>query len=322
MTAAKAAMTSRNRSVMQWIEYALLGIAVVGGAVLPLLTDRQNILNLGFLVLLNICLGQSWNILAGFTGQTSLGHAAFFGIGALTARLLWLSWGLPIIVAMIVGGLAAALFAMLIGAPTFRLRGAYFAIGTLALGEMLHALVAQTLPFINTMPGARIGAYDLSLRYWLAFGLALFIMAVTAYLLRLPVSLGLLAVREDEEAARANGVDPLRHKLLALALSTFFAGMTGGVFAYHQISYYPQAVFGLNWTFDAVLISFVGGLGTLMGPVIGSLFFVALREWLASTFASLNLIIFGVLFIIVVLVFPGGLVEIGQRLRRFMQKRN
>ncbi|MEZ4870200.1 MAG: branched-chain amino acid ABC transporter permease [Caldilineaceae bacterium] len=308
------------RTVSRLLGYLLLICLVVVAASLPLLTQRQNILNLGFLVLLNLSLGQSWNILGGFTGQSSLGHAAFFGMGALVARFLWLTWNVPIVAAMIVGGIAAAAFAMLIGAPTFRLRGAYFAIGTLAMGEMVHAVVAQTRPFIDTMSGVHIGSYDLSQRYWLAFALALVMMAATAWLLRQPVSLGLLAVREDEEAARANGVDPLRHKLLALALSTFFAGMTGGVFAYHQISYYPQAVFGLNWTFDAVLITFVGGLGTLSGPVIGALFFVALREWLASTLASLNQLVFGVLFILVVLIFPGGLVEIGQRVRRVVEK--
>ncbi|MCB0088816.1 MAG: branched-chain amino acid ABC transporter permease [Caldilineaceae bacterium] len=311
-----ATISRQSGNLIRWVEYALLGILLLTGALLPIFTDRDNILNLGYLVLLNICLSQSWNILGGFTGQTSLGHAAFFGIGALSARFIWLSWHLPIVAAMVAGGAAAALFAMIIGAPTFRLRGAYFAIGTLALGQMLFAFVAQTLPFIDTMPGAQIGMYSLANRYYLAFALVLTVMGVTLWLLRQPISLGLLAVREDEEAARATGVDPLRHKLFALALSALFTGMTGGLFAYHQISYYPEATFGIHWTFDAVLITYIGGLGSWIGPVIGSLFFVALREWLASTFASLNLIIFGALFIAVVLVLPGGLVEIWHWIQR------
>lgn len=298
----------------------LISLLVVGAGLLPLFTQKQNWLNLGFLILLHISLGQSWNILAGFTGQGSLGHAAFFGIGALVTRYLWLTWAWPIVWAMVLGGAMSALFAMLIGVPTFRLRGAYFAIGTLALGEVLHQMVAQALPYIDTLPGVMIGFYDLSLRYYLAFALVLLVMGSTALLLRLPVSLGLLAVREDEEAARASGVDPLKHKLLALAISTFFAGMCGGLFAYQQISYYPQAVFGVNWTFDALLISYVGGLGTVSGPVIGALFFVAIREWLAGFFESFNLVVFGLLFIVVVLAFPGGLVEIGQRIGRRFSK--
>jgi branched-chain amino acid transport system permease protein len=296
----------------------VLATAVVAlAALLPLLTQRSDVVNLGFLVLLSISLGQSWNILAGYTGQTSLGHAAFFGIGALVTRALWLTGGgMPIVIAMLIGGLASAAFAMLIGAPTFRLRGAYFAIGTLALGETLHAVVAQALPYIDTMPAEQIARYDLSLRYYLAFALVLVIMGATALLLKLPISLGMMAVREDEDAARANGVNPLMHKLFALALSALFAGWTGGLFAYHQVSYYPQAVFGVNWTFEALLITYVGGLGTLLGPVIGAVFFVALRELLAGAFAALNLIVFGLLFIVVVLIFPGGLVEIWAKLRR------
>ena len=284
-------------------------------AMLPVLTRRDDVLNLGFLILLSICLGQSWNILAGFTGQTSLGHAAFFGIGALVTRALWVMGGLPIAPAMFIGGAAAAAFAMLIGVPTFRLRGAYFAIGTLALGEMMHAVVGQALPYIDSMPAETIAQYDLSARYFAALILVVVVMGITALLLRLPVGLGLQAVREDEDAARANGVNPLAHKLFALGLSALFAGWTGGLYAYHEVSYYPQAVFGVNWTFETVLITYVGGLGSFFGPVIGALFFVALREVLASAFASLNLVIFGTLFIVVVLIFPGGLIQFLDKLR-------
>ena len=298
------------------ITLLLLIVVVLGVLVaLPLFIAREDILNLAFLILLNICLGQSWNILAGFTGQTSLGHAAFIGIGALVARALWVMGGVPVLLALFIGGVAAAAFAMLIGVPTFRLRGAYFAIGTLALGEMLHAVVSQALPYIDSMPAEHIATYSLTTRYYVALGLAAIVMGATALLLRMPIGLGLQAVREDEDAARANGVNPLRHKLFALGLSALFAGWTGGLFAFHQVSYYPQAVFGANWTFEAVLIAYVGGLGTLAGPVIGALFFVALREVLASAFAQLSLVIFGILFIIVVLLFPGGLVQVWERLR-------
>jgi branched-chain amino acid transport system permease protein len=166
------------------------------------------------------------------------------------------------------------------------------------------------------MPAEQIAQYDLSLRYYLALVLVVIVMGTTALVLRLPISLGMMAVREDEGAARANGVNPLAHKLFAFALSALFAGWTGGLYAFHQVSYYPQAVFGVNWTFEALLITYVGGLGTLIGPVIGALFFVALRELLANAFATLNLVVFGLLFILVVLIFPGGLVEIWARLRR------
>lgn len=292
---------------------AMIGLIVLA-ALIPQLTDRQDTLNLLFLICLHITLGQSWNILAGFAGQTSLGHAAFFGIGALVARGLWLD-GMPFPLTFLLSGLAAIAFALLIGVPTFRLRGAYFAIGTLGVSEVLRITVSQNLPLISTMTTAQIAGYDLSLRYYVALGLALATIAAAYLLLRSPWSLGILAVREDEEAAQATGVHVLGHKLLALLISSFFAGLAGGLFAFQQINYYPSAAFSPIWTFDALLIAFVGGLGTLAGPVLGAVFFIVVRERLAVSLVQVHQVIFGILFIIIVLVFPGGLVEAWRRLR-------
>lgn len=291
----------------------LIGFAIV----YPQQADKQNIWNLFFLICLHMTLSQSWNILAGFAGQSSLGHAAFFGIGALVARTLWLVEGLPFAGAFLLGGLAAVVFALLIGAPTFRLRGAYFAIGTLGVAEVLRITVSQNIPFISTLPGPMIASYELPPRYYLALGVALLTTGTAYLLLRSPWSLGILAVREDEDAAQATGVHVLRHKLLALTLSSLFAGLAGGVFAFQQISYYPSAPFSPIWTFDALLITFIGGLGTLVGPVVGAIFFILIRQQLAVTLVEIHQVIFGILFIVIVLVFPGGLVEAWQRLQRW-----
>ena len=140
-------------------------------AYLPQQIDRQNIWNIGFLVCLHIALAQSWNVLAGFAGQTSLGHAAFFGIGAFVTRGLWFT-GTPFALAWLAGGVAALGFGLLIGAPTFRLRGAYFTIGTLGMAEVLRIFVGQNFPLISTMSGPMIASYDPAPRYYLALGLA------------------------------------------------------------------------------------------------------------------------------------------------------
>jgi branched-chain amino acid transport system permease protein len=294
---------------------ALAVVLVALLALLPQLVRRDDLINLLFLVFLYISLGQSWNILAGFAGQTSLGHAAFFGIGALTTRMLWAN-GWPFALALPLGALAATVFALIIGVPTFRLRGAYFAIGTLGMAEALRITVSQTMPLVSTLPTEQIVGYNLAARYYMALALALATVGTAALLLRSRLSLGMLAVREDEEAAQATGVNALAHKLIAFAISSFFAGLAGGVFAFYQVSYYPDATFGPHWTFDALLISFVGGLGTVAGPVIGALFYILVRERLAVTLVDIHQIIFGILFIIVVLVFPGGLVEAWERLRK------
>jgi branched-chain amino acid transport system permease protein len=312
--------TMSPRSWRRWVAPAGIVVLVVFALVFPQQMAKDNIWNLFFLICLGISMGQSWNMLGGFAGQTSLGHAAFFGIGALATRLLWFG-GVPFVLALIVGGVVSVAFAMIIGAPTFRLRGAYFAIGTLAVAEVLRITVAQNQPDISTMSGEMIASYNLPIRYYVALALAIATTAAAYILLRSRWSLGILGVREDEEAAQATGVHVLRHKLLALALSAFFMGLAGGVFAFKQISYYPEAPFFPTWTFDALMIAYIGGLGTVAGPVVGGAFYVVVRERLAANLTDVHQVIFGVLFILIVLLFPGGLLDIWERVSRRVVRR-
>jgi len=296
------------------------GILLAAGcAALPLFTSRNDLLNLGVQIFLAVTLAQSWNLLGGYAGQINLGHAAFFGLGALVTRSLWVS-GVPLIVSLGASALVATSFGCLIGLPAFRLRGAYFAIGTLGLAEILRITIGNVLPEISTIRAAELASYDMLPRYYLTLGLAILCVVVVAWLIPSRLGLGIRAVREDEAAAEASGVSAVRHKLLALAISTALAGLAGGAFAYYHVSYYPQHTFTPVWTFDAVLMSFVGGVGTIHGPVLGALFYVILKEVLALRWVEFHLIIFGVLFILVVLFLPGGLVEAWNRLRRSVSR--
>jgi branched-chain amino acid transport system permease protein len=299
-----------------WAVAILAGLAAL--ALLPLAGPRDDVLNFVFLILLSITLAQSWNIVAGYAGQVNLGHAAFFGLGALAARTLWVG-GTPIGLALPAGAAVATLFALVVAAPAFRLRGAYFAIGTLALGEISRATVNNVLPEISTLPAATIAGYRLAHRYYLALGLAALSVVAVALLAGSRAGLGMQAIREDEEAAEAAGVGALRLKLTALALSTALAGLAGGLFAYYHISYYPSHPFGPHWTFDALLMTFIGGVGTLHGPVLGAVLYVVLKEYLAVRWVDFHLLIFGALFIAIVLLLPGGLVEAAGRARRLIQ---
>ncbi len=315
-TAAKTTLVAHRpipaARLFQWV---IIALAVIATVLVPQLTTRSDILNLLFLILLYVTLGQSWNILAGFAGQVSLGHAAVFGLGALVTRALWTS-GTPIPVAFVLGGLVPALGAFGIGVPTFRLRGAYFSIGTLAIAEVLHITVGNVMPLVSSLPVDELATYDLTERYYLALAVALATILATWLLYRSRFSLGVFAIREDEEAAQASGVRALPHKLAALALSSFFAGLAGATYAFYQVSYYPASVFQPGWTFDALLITFIGGVGTLVGPILGAVFYVFVRERLAVTLVNVHPLIFGVLFILIVLIFPGGLVDIWARLKR------
>lgn len=301
-----------DRSQAVWTAAILLGLAAL--LFLPLAVRRDDILNFAFLVFLSIALAQSWNIIAGYAGQVNLGHAAFFGMGALVTRTLW-SAGTPVVAAMLSGAATAVAFALVIGGPAFRLRGAYFAIGTLALSEILRTTVGNALPEISTLPTATIATYRLSHRYYLALGLAALSVVAVAALAASRAGLGMQAIREDEEAAEASGVGALQLKLTALAISTGLAGLAGGLFAYYHISYYPSHPFSPHWTFDALLMTFIGGVGTPHGPVLGAVLYVALKEYLALRWVDVHLLIFGALFIAIVLLLPGGLVQLAAQLQ-------
>jgi branched-chain amino acid transport system permease protein len=301
---------------MARLTHPTLLICIVGFlAALPSLTSNQAILNWAFLILLYAALAQSWNLLGGFAGQVNLGHAAFFGLGALVTRLLWLR-GLPVGVALLVGTLSAAGMGVLVGAPSLRLRGPYFAIGTLAVAEILRITVGNVLPDVSSLSSSSLATYSLVPRYYLALLLAMFVTVAAWCVMRSRFGHGLAAVREDEDVAQAIGVHAFRHKLAAFILSSFFAGMAGGLFGFYHVSFYPSFAFSPLWTFDPLLITYLGGVGTVWGPLIGSVFFLSLRETLALRLGELHLLIFGVLFIAVVVALPGGFIEALRTLRR------
>ena len=304
----------------QVIITALLVLIVVLLGLLPMLTDRDSTINLAVLIFLYVALASSWNILGGYCGQVNLGHAAFFGLGTLAARLLWLSAGWPLLPSLLAGGLVAAALALVIGLPAFKLRGVYFAIGTLALGQILNVTVGNEFPNISALTPQHLRTYSLVPRYYLMLALALLTIGTTYFLIRSWLGLGIMAVREEEEAAESLGVSALRHKLLALVVSAFLAGLAGGAFAYYHVSYYPQFPFGPIWTFDAVMMTYIGGAGTLVGPVIGAVFYVVVKEMLALKLVELHLMVFGVLFILVVLFLPGGFVEAWERIRQAIER--
>jgi branched-chain amino acid transport system permease protein len=294
----------------------LFGALLLGALIaLPTVAGNDAIVNLGVLVLLYMCLASSWNILGGYTGQTNLGHAAFFGTGALTTRFLWLG-GLNLVPSLLAGGAVAIALALLIGVPAFRLRGVYFAIGTLALAQILFITVGNALAEISSLPAEWLATYKLAPRYYVFLALALIISGVSYWLSRSKLGLGMTAVREEEDAAESLGVNALLHKLAALAISAFFAGLTGGAFAYYHVGFYPMMPFGPEWTFDSMMMTYIGGVGTIAGPIFGSIFFVLLKELLALRLAEYHLIVFGVLFILVVLFLPGGLVGAWQKVKK------
>lgn len=291
------------------VRAAYYGVAVAAGlGLLPAAVHNQAVLDWAFLVYLYAALAQSWNLLGGFAGQVNLGLAAFFGLGALVARSVWLAGASPG-TALAAGTAAAGTMGIVVGAPCLRLRGPYFAIGTLAVAEILRITVANALPNVSSLPARTLAVYALAPRYELALGLLAAVTGAAWWLTRSRFGRGLAAVREDEGVAEAIGVHAFRHKLAAFILSALFAGAAGGVFGFYQLSFYPSSVFDPLWTFDPLLIVYLGGVGTVLGPLVGAAFFLLLREALSLRLGDVHLLVFGALFLVVVIALPGGFME-------------
>lgn len=299
----------------KWTPFIISGILIIILLIIPFITTRNDILDILVLVFLYIVLTQSWNLLGGYAGQISLGHAAFFGIGALCTRMLW-ETGTPFFLAFFGGGLAAVLLAVIIGLPALRLKGIYFSIGTLGLATIMRVTVTNIFPTVSMLSASQLASYSVIPRYFLAMAVAVVVCVVVYLLLNSKLGLGLLTVREDENAAASSGINVFKHKVVALMVSSLFAGFAGAIFAFYYPSYYYYAPFDLDYAFNPVLVAFIGGVGTISGPIIGSVIFVVLQHIFSITLGQVHVLIFGTLFVITVLLLPGGLNEVVGKVRR------
>lgn len=281
----------------------------------PLVIQSDYVRNQLVMFFLYVTLAQSWNLLGGFTGQISLGHSAFFGMGALITRLIWVS-NVPVLVAIIGGAFSSTLLAALVGIPSLRIRAAYFPIGTLALAMIAQITVGNVLPIPGSLSSEYIAEYNIFSRYYLGMSVALFTVLVVYYVVSSRTGLAIVAIRDNEAAAAAMGVRTFRYKVLALLMSSFLAGLGGGVFAYQYVSYYYDAPFEISWSFVPTLTTFIGGLGTLVGPIVGSALFLGLSEIFTLSLGEIHVLIFGFTFILIVLFLPGGLMSVTEMTRK------
>jgi branched-chain amino acid transport system permease protein len=275
-------------------------------------------------VALAIVLASSWNLLGGLAGQVSIGYSAFLGIGAYTTVLLALS-GLPHVLTLPLGALLAAVFSVLIGYPTFRLRGPYFTIATIGVGEAVR-VVASGVSFTGGASGLRMpaGSFDFESNFRAMTLLAVAVVWISALVSRSPFGSALAAVKQDIDAAEALGVNSTRLKVIVHALSAALVGLAGGLFAINFQYVSPGSVFDFRLSLTIVLMPIVGGVGTVAGPVLGAILFGWLQLKLLSTPALLDssLFIYGALLIAVMLFEPKGLLGLvnrllARRLRRF-----
>jgi len=298
----------------------LAAAALLGLLVAPLLTNNSFYQHLMIMVLFWTLLGASWNLLGGFAGQVSFGHAAFLGIGAYTTMLFYLSLNLSPWLGMIAGGVLGALFALPIGLICFRLRGPYFSLATLAVAEIVRlvALNWEQLTagpvglLITTLPPLSLGGHAVNWEskipfYYIAAALTVFAMVLTYAVSRSRFGAYLTAVREDIDSAEAVGIDTVRARVMALVLSAFVVGLAGGFYAVYFRYIDPDAVFAISLSVEMVFIAVVGGLATTAGPVVGALVLVTIAEIFRERFAVGHLIFYGLFMMLVIRYLPEGI---------------
>jgi branched-chain amino acid transport system permease protein len=287
----------------------------------PLVVQQDYQLTVLFRVALFVGLGLAWNLVGGYAGQLSLGHTAFFGIGAYGMMLFHAKLGVPLGLALVLGVLAAVAAAAVIGKVSFRLRGPYFALATIAFAEVLR-LAAKNL---DTVTGGDVGfqapvlfATDPSRwLYWAAVVLAAAAFATTAQITRSRFGYQLQAIREDEDTARACGIDAEHAKLVALAISAAFTALGGALYASKYFYIVPDQVFTLEISTPIAIVTMLGGAGTLTGPIVGAVLLEPAQELFKNVFHEAYLLIYGALIVLVVLFLPEGIVgTIAGRLRR------
>lgn len=292
--------------------WVLAAVALALALALPLaFGSNAYILNIATMVLIYAVTGSSWNLLGGYAGQPSFGHAAFFGVGAYTFAVLFPQGGAWTLPGLLVGGLAGASVAFPIGLLIFRLRGPYFALSMLAFAEILR-LVAQNWTSVTN--GATGFLLDPTLNskvahYYLALAALVAILAVTTMIVASRPGYYFLAIREDQDVAEALGVNTLSYKMIALLVGAFFTGLVGAIYANYYAYIEPNVVFSIvEISLATYLIAVLGGMGTILGPLVGSLVLISIGEVLRVYTGSGNVFFYGILIVLVVMFMPDGVV--------------
>jgi branched-chain amino acid transport system permease protein len=282
---------------------------------------------IGALVLLSAIGASAWNILGGYAGQISVGHAVFYGIGAYMPLLFYKLWELPPVAGVAAAVLVSILVALVIGFPTFRLVGHYFSMATIAVAELVRILVSNW-DFVGAAiglmgPATSRTVFDLSFRsavpyYYIFIAVLAVVLGVTWQFERSRMGYYLRAIKAGERAARSLGVPVRRYKLLALLLSAAFTAVAGSLYSLMVGFIDPDSGFGILVSVDMIIVAALGGAGTLFGPLLGAVILVPLREFTNSAFggggSGLTYILFGGIIMLIARFEPGGLLEIGRRL--------
>jgi branched-chain amino acid transport system permease protein len=301
-----------------------VGVLAAIALVLPLLVSSAFTIDIFIRVLLFAFIGVAWNLVGGYAKQLSLGHAAYFGLGAYTSTILLIRYGVSPWIGMLAGGVVAMLASLPIGALCFRLRGPYFAIATIATAQVLMLLFLKFRDFAWGAEGTTIpnlGDSPLMMQfdgkapyYYIVLALLAVGLAITYRIEHSWMGYSLVAVGEDEDAAEAIGVDALRIKRNIYLISAFLTALAGTFYVQYIYFIDPNTAFSFNVSVEAALVSIIGGIGTLWGPVVGTVLLEAtsalLQSWLGGGHGGVQLTVYSLILIAVILYRPAGLIGV------------
>lgn len=298
------AFMGQPRRWLGWAVVVIILVALVTGpGYLSLYT-----LSLGFTLFDFMILALSWNLLGGYGGQFSLGHAIFIGAGSYTVAVLLVHTGIPLYLAVLLSGVLASVIAALSGLLLLRLRSAYFSVGTLGialagLSWMINWSYTGGTQELSLPPSATL---DYSTLYYASLSVLVLTIVCLVMLVHSSFGLRLMAVRDDEDAAAELGVNSFRVKMIAYIVSAFFIGLAGALIALQSISIEPNSAFSLNWTVNMIIMAVLGGLATTIGPLIGAVVIFTLQQQLQS-YGSWSTLVIGLLLIVVIRLAPEGI---------------
>ncbi len=300
---------------MSAFRLSLVVVVVVALATLPLY-GSDVLLQFGINTLLLAVLAQGWNIIGGYAGYASFGNSVFYGLGSYGVAIAMVQWGLPFPVGMIFGGVLAIFFAFLFGVPVLRLKGHYFAIATLALAQVMSAIVSNI-----SLAGQNIGLVlpplnNDRLFYELSLGLLAIATLTVFWLTRSRFGFGLIAIRENEEGAAVMGVNTTLYKVLAFALSGVFTALAGGIHAYWITFIDPDSAFDISLNVKMIIMAVFGGPGTVFGPIVGAFVLSAISEVLSSEVTNIAGLFFGIVVIAAVVLMPRGIADVMRQFRK------
>ncbi|MFG1464935.1 branched-chain amino acid ABC transporter permease [Xanthobacter sp. DSM 24535] len=312
----------------------VLGVPLLAIALaVPLFVQDSYILHSIAMILFFAYMASSWNFVCGYVGQLSLGHSAFAGVAGYVTVLLFTQLGVTPWLGMLAGGAFAALLSVPVGYATFRLKGPYFTLTTIAFAEILRIWLENTDDFLGiplkgaqglTVPpvgGTSFLAFQFDGKvpyYYIILAMLVGVMAATALMERSRLGFYLKAIRGDRDGAEALGVDPTRYSLAALAISAFLTGLGGAYYA--QLFRYinPERNMGIDISIDMAIMTIVGGQGTILGPTLGALLLHPIGEMVRASvggsFLGLHLVIYGIVLMLAVIYFPKGIIVPLQRL--------